>query len=298
MFKNKGNYPYPVLFETPVDFKTSKIVAKYSYKSYKDGHGIKVKCEINNAYIKQLIKDKVVCYALQIESPNAFFRQMYEFYDENSIEIKLSNMEVIDTLDIGFALLAKKDIESYYCEDFLDIYKDIKMIVHKNELIGVCTNVKIPIISKQEVLKEVTTIFNLEENDEAKHISYNTNRNRITVTLPKDIGTFYKKSKGTQNQIVVLNSLILVPVLSSVLTDMSNATDDDGINGKLWYKTLYAKVKELAEKQGKETVELLDDAFNTAQILMKDMLVNAVRVFETYVDESYDYDMDGKGDED
>ena len=31
---------------------------------------------------------------------------------------------------------------------------------------------------------------------------------------------------------------------------------------------------------------------------MKDMLVNAVRVFESYVDESYDYDIDGKGDED
>ena len=52
------------------------------------------------------------------------------------------------------------------------------------------------------------------------------------------------------------------------------------------------------EANEQETTELLDDAFNTAQVLMKDMLVNAVRVFESYVDESYDDDMDGKGDED
>ena len=81
MFKNKGNYPYPILYETPVDFKTSKIVATYLHRTCKDGHVIKVNCEVNNEYIRKLIDDKKVCYALQIESPNAFFRQMYEFYD-------------------------------------------------------------------------------------------------------------------------------------------------------------------------------------------------------------------------
>lgn len=298
MFKNKGNYPYPVLYETPIDFKTSKIEAIYSHTVCKDGHIIKVECEINNEYIKNLIDDKKVCYALQIESPNAFFRKMYEFYDADNIEVKLSNMEVIDTLEIGFALLVKEEIKEYYCDDFLDVYKDIQMDIHKNELLGVCENVKIQIISKQEVLKEVTTIFNLEENDEAKRISYTTNRNRITVTLPMEIGEFYKKSKGNPQQILVLNSLILVPVLSGVLTDMVNACEDDGLSGKLWYKTLYSKVKELAIKQERQPEELLEDSFYTAQIIMRDILVNAIKTFESYVDESYDCNVEEIGDVD
>ena len=90
----------------------------------------------------------------------------------------------------------------------------------------------------------------------------------------------------------------MVPVLSSVLKDMVDASEDDGLSGKLWYKTLYSKVKELAEKQGKRPEELLEDSFDTAQIVMRDILVNAVKTFESYVDESYDCNDDEKGDVD
>ena len=295
MFKIKGNYPNPILLDTPIDFKTSKLQIRYLYKSQKNGHVIKIECDINNNEINELIKSKKVCYAIQIESPNAFFRKMYEFFDEKDIEIFLSNDEIVDYIEIGVALLAKEEIESYINSDFIDEYQGIDMKVAKNGLIGVFPSVKQPIISKQEILKEVTTIFNIEENENAKEITYDTSRDRIRVTIPSDIGEYYKRCKGNNDRINILNSLIFVPVLSSVLADMSIENEDDSFSSKLWYKSLYVKIEELSKKNNKSIEELLENSFETAQHLMHDLLINSVRTFKILIDEIED---EYKGDED
>ena len=98
MFKVRGNYPYPILLENAIDYKNSIIKARYLYQGLKNGHNIKIKCEINNDEINKLIQDKKVCYAVQIESPNAMYRDMFEFYDKDEISITLKNDEVIDYL--------------------------------------------------------------------------------------------------------------------------------------------------------------------------------------------------------
>ena len=163
MFKVKGNYPYPILLENTIDYKNSIIKVRYLYQGLKNGHNIKIECEINNDEIKKLIQDKKVCYAVQIESPNAMYRDMFEFYDEDEISITLRNDEVIDYIDIGLALLVKEDIENYQNEDFVDAYKDIKMKISKNEVLAVCQSVRKIIILNDEILKEVHSIFNLQK---------------------------------------------------------------------------------------------------------------------------------------
>ena len=85
MFKIKGNYPYPILLEDCIDYKSSTIKARYLYQGLKNGHNIKIECVVNNLEIRKLIEDRKACYAVQIESPNAMYRNMFEFYDENLI---------------------------------------------------------------------------------------------------------------------------------------------------------------------------------------------------------------------
>ena len=148
--------------------------------------------------IKKLIEDRKACYAVQIESPNAMYRNMFEFYNGDDINITLGNDEVIDYIDIGIAILAKKDIENFESEDFVDAYKDIKMKINKNEILGVCQNVRKMIVLDEEVLKEVHSIFNLQKDSKIDHTTYDPNYDRILIRVPEEIGNYYLTSKGNK----------------------------------------------------------------------------------------------------
>ena len=110
-----------------------------------------------------------------------------------------------------------------------------------------------------------------------------------------DFEKIYKNVDKVKVELNILNSLIFVPVLSSVLADMSIENEDDSFSSKLWYKSLYVKIEELSKKNNKSIEELLENSFETAQHLMHDLLINSVRTFKILIDEIED---EYKGDED
>lgn len=274
MFKVKGNYPYPILLEDTVDYKNSNIKARYLYQGLKNGHNIKIECEINNEGIKRLIESKKVCYAIQIESPNAMYRNMFQFYDGDEVSIILRNDEVIDYIDIGLALLVKEDIENYINEDFVDIYKDINMKISKNEVIAVCQSVKKIITLNDDILKEVHSIFNLKKDSQINNITYDPNYDRILIRLPEHISDYYLKAKGNKERIIVLNSILLTPILTSIVNDMRDAEEE--FANRLWFKTLINKINELIKEKNITREEAFNSPYETAQALLKNISVESI----------------------
>lgn len=275
MFKIKGNYPYPILLEDKVDYKNSTIKARYLYQGLKNGHNIKIECDVQNEGIKKLISEKKACYAVQIESPNAMYRKMFEFYDNEDINITIGNDEVIDYIDIGIAILVKEEIENFYNEDFVDAYKDIKMKINKNEILGVCQNVRKFIILEDEVLKEVHSIFNLQKDENIKNILYDPNYDRILIRVPEDVGNYYLNSKEDKEKLKILNSILFTPILTSIVNDMNDAEDE--FADKLWFKTLTNKFKEIMKEEKLTKEELKNDPYMTAQLLLKNISVESIR---------------------
>ena len=278
MFKVKGNYPYPILLENTVDYKTSIIKVRYLYQGLKNGHNIKIECQINNDEIKKLIQERKVCYAVQIESPNAMYRNMFEFYDEDEINITLKNEDVIDYIDIGLALLVKEDIEDYYNEDFVDAYKGIKMKISKNEVLAVCQSVRKIIILNDEILKEVHSIFNLQKDSNISNIIYDPNYDRILIKVPEDIGNYYLNSKGNKEKIIVLNSIIFMPILTSVVNDMRDGEEE--FANRLWFKTLVNKINEIVKEKNITREEAYNNSYETAQLLLKNISVESIYEFK------------------
>lgn len=274
MFKVKGNYPYPILLENTIDYKNSIIKVRYLYQGLKNGHNIKIECEINNDEIKELIRHKKVCYAVQIESPNAMYRNMFEFYDKDEISITLRNDEVIDYIDIGLALLVKEDIENYQNEDFIDAYKGIKMNISKNEVLAVCKNVRKIIILNDEILKEVHSIFNLQKDSQIKNITYDPNYDRILIKVPEEIGNYYLISKGNKEKITILNSILFMPILTSIINDMKEVEEE--ISNRLWFKTLINKINEIIKEENMTREEIFNNPYETAQILLKNLSVESI----------------------
>jgi len=283
MFKVKGNYPYPILLENTIDYKNSIIKARYLYQGIKNGHNIKIECQINNEQIKKLIKDKKICYAVQIESPNAMYRNMFEFYDEDEISITLKNDEVIDYIDIGLALLVKEDIDDYQNEDFVDAYKDIKMKVSKNEVLAVCQSVRKIIILNDEILKEVHSIFNLQKDSKINSITYDPNYDRILIRVPEEIGNYYLTSKGNKEKIVVLNSILFMPILTSVINDMKDAEEE--FSNRLWFKTLTKRINEIEKEEKMTREEAFNNPYETAQVILKNISVESINEFKKLLEE-------------
>ena len=282
MFKIKGNYPYPVLLEDNIDYKNSTIKARYLYQGLKNGHNIKIECVVNNMEIKKLIEDRKACYAVQIESPNAMYRNMFEFYNGDDINITLGNDEVIDYIDIGIAILAKKDIENFESEDFVDAYKDIKMKINKNEILGVCQNVRKMIVLDEEVLKEVHSIFNLKKKKKIDHTTYDPNYDRILIRVPEEIGNYYLTSKGNKEKITVLNSILFMPVLTSVINDTNDVEEE--FSDRLWFKTLNNKINEIIKEKHMTKEEIFENPYETAQILLKNITVESINEFKKLLD--------------
>ena len=274
MFKTKGNYPYPILLEDTIDYKTSKISARYLYRSSKNSHNIKIECEINNEEIKKLIEDKKACYAVQVESPNAMYRKMFEFYNNDEISITIENDEVIDYLDIGIAIIAKENIENYQNEDFVDAYNNIKMKVSKNEVLAVCQNVRQIITLNDEILKEVHSIFNLKKDDNINYVTYDPNYDRILITVPKEIGDFYLKCKGMKDIITILNSILFTPVLTSIINDMNEAEEE--FSSRLWFKTLNNKINEIIKEEQVTREMIYDNPYEYAQKLLKNVTIESI----------------------
>lgn len=282
MFKVKGNYPYPILLENTIDYKNSIIKVRYLYQGLKNGHNIKIECEINNDEIKKLIQDKKVCYAVQIESPNAMYRDMFEFYDEDEISITLRNDEVIDYIDIGLALLVKEDIENYQNEDFVDAYKDIKMKISKNEVLAVCQSVRKIIILNDEILKEVHSIFNLQKDSQINNITYDPNYDRILIKVPEEIGNYYLTSKGNKEKIIVLNSILFMPILTSIVNDMKDAEEE--FANRLWFKTLINKINGIVKEENITREEAFNNPYETAQALLKNISVESINEFKNLLE--------------
>ena len=278
MFKIKGNYPYPILLENTIDYKNSTIKARYLYKGLKNAHSIKIECEINNQGIQQLIAEKKACYCVQIESPNAMYRNMFEFYDKDEINILLANDEVIDYIDIGLAILVKEDIDNFENEDFVEAYNGIKMKISKNEILGVCQNVRKLIVLNDETLKEVHSIFNLQKNMEINYITYDPNHDRILIQVPEDIGNYYLTSKGKKENITVLNSILFMPVLTSVINDMKEGEDE--FASRPWFKTLIIKMTEIVKEKQMTREELFENPYETAQMLLKNISVESINEFK------------------
>lgn len=283
MFKVKGNYPYPILLENTIDYKNSIIKARYLYQGIKNTHNIKIECQINNEQIKKLIQDKKVCYAVQIESPNAMYRNMFEFYDEDEISITLKNDEVIDYIDIGLALLVKEDIDDYQNEDFVDTYKGIKMKVSKNEVLAVCQSVRKIIILNDEVLKEVHSIFNLQKDMHINKITYDPNYDRILIKVPEEVGNYYLTAKGNKEKIVILNSILFMPILTSIVNDMKDAEEE--FASRLWFKTLTNKINEIVKEENITREEAFNNPYETAQVLLKNISVESINELKKLLEE-------------
>lgn len=283
MFKVKGNYPYPILLEEPNDYKTSYISVRYLYQALKDAHKIKIECQINNNKILDLIENKKVSYAIQIECPNAMYRKMFEFYDKDEMIITIPNDEVIDFIDIGLALLVKEEIENFENEDFIDAYKGIKMNINKNEILGVCQNVRQMIISNNEIFKDVHSIFKIKKEKDAEHITYDPHHNRILIRIPEKIGFYYLSCKEFKQRIDVLNAIIIMPVLTNIITDMKE--DESELSGYKWFKTLTKKINEIMKEQKLTKEEMFNNQVLTAQLIMKNISVKSIEEFKEIIEE-------------
>lgn len=276
MFKNKGNYPYPILTDSKTDYKNSVFNVSYRYKVCKDEHKIRIICDVNNEEILQLINEGKASYAVQLMCTNTFLREMRKFSYNEPIDISLKNTQIIDKLEVGVAIIANEDIKNFKSNDFIDIYEGMQIDFNKNEPIAVAQPVKIDIINDDEIFNEVHSIFNIVVDEAIKSAEYDAYSDRLTVKLPSEIAGFYMNSKKTE-RITVLNSLIFVPVLVDVISQ--DLINDIQFDSYAWSKTLKNKIKKMPKEMEVTVENAAENAMKVTQYLMKNLTMEAIYEF-------------------
>ena len=291
MFKNKGNYPYPILTDSKNDYKNSTFNVAYKYKVCKNEHRIRIVCNVNNKEIQSLINSGKASYAVQLECTNTFLREMRKFNYNEAIDISLKNTEVIDRLDVGIAIIANEDIMNFKSEDLIDVYQSMQISFKKNEPIAVAPPVRIDIVNDEEIFNEVHSIFNIVVDEHANKISYDPHGDRIRVGLPSEIAGFYMNSKKTE-RIPILNSLIFTPVLVDLISqDSINFNEFETYS---WCKTLKIKISKLPKDMNVNLENACENALEVTQVLMKNLLIDSIygykKIFETFDDKGDELD--------
>ena len=157
------------------------------------------------------------------------------------------------------------------------------MKISKNEVLAVCQSVRKIIILNDEILKEVHSIFNLQKDSQINNITYDPNYDRILIKVPEEIGNYYLTSKGNKEKIIVLNSILFMPILTSIVNDMKDVEEE--FANRLWFKTLINKINGIVKEENITREEVFNNPYETAQALLKNISVESINEFKNLLED-------------
>ena len=137
MLNSSIKYPYPLLRETPEDFRTSIFTGNLEVLREDQGFRVVPRFTTNNEQINSLIQANIFSYAVQIQCRSTYFRDVEYIKDNNSFFI--FGGQVHELVELCPCIIAMQDLEGYSCEDFVPAFKESPVNIYKNDVVGMNT---------------------------------------------------------------------------------------------------------------------------------------------------------------
>lgn len=255
MLKSKLNYPYPMLRTESLDYKKSIISSKIEKRTTENSHILNVEITTNNEYINDLLSKGVAKKGILVKSNAVWYRKFFELNDKE--EIILDAKDVYGNVDLLPCIVANERIDDFFSDDFTDAFKHVRITIEKGELIGVGKESNFDAILDSDIFKNTSSIFEFISTDQNVS-SYDLEQDKIVIYIPKEIHQSYLSvANSTASPKSVLNSILVFPVLVSVLFDMKeiDEVDDEFLKSKKWYITI---IKTIEIKKQNNCIQGLD----------------------------------------
>lgn len=248
MLKSNLSYPYPMLRHESIDYRTSVINSSVSIETTNESYKLNVEITTNNKNINDLLDKGIAKKGILIKSNAVWFRKFYYLSNE---EIVINSKDIYGKVELLPCIVATKQIDDFFSDDFEEEYKYSKISIKPGEFLGIGEEYCFDALLDSDIFKNTSSIFEMVSVDEGK-VSYDLNYDKIVIQIPKDMHQNYLSvANSKESPKSILNSIIVFPVLVSVLYDIkemnSNEEDEEFIDKK-WYKTIM-KTIEIKKKE-------------------------------------------------
>ena len=276
MLKSNLCYPYPMLRSEPIDYRTSIINSKIDIETNEKSYKLKIEISTNNKDINNLLEKGHIKKGILVKSNTVWFRKFY--YLSNNSEIVIDSKDVYGRVELLPCIVATQRIENFFSDDFEDEYKYSNINIECGEFIALGDEYCFDALLESDIFKNTSSIFEMIPTDE-NNVSYDINGHKIVIYIPKNMHQNYLNvANSIASPKSILNSIIVFPVLVSVLFDIMTASEDEYLERK-WYitimKTIESKKKNNGIVQGLDNVGNIENPLLVAQSLTNGLTLSS-----------------------
>ena len=217
-------FPYPTI--NNIGLRNCFKETTYSFKcnDYSDGQNYVLEnacVEINNENIKRSINEGYLGIGLIIECSATVYRKMFEVSIEpRTINIPIGDLR--DKVEVSCYIYAKKDIDNFMDNDFLEDYMGYSFKLDKNDIIAIDDGYTTSIDYDESVDKKVSSIFQIIRDKSAKDMIIEKKFKKIVVSLPDQEFSYYDILRKNDNFQNIIFAMIAIPALTYCLKDLQD----------------------------------------------------------------------------
>lgn len=264
------NYPYPVLREYEEDYQNTIFEGNLAVRLDTDGYLVHPAFDINNEGIKELIQEEILTYALEVQCASTWFRRLYPIKD-NTI-IKIDAQTIHERVELIPCIIASKSLEAFSNSDFAEEYKGMTFDIKAGDVLGIGGKRVFDALYQNDIIKNGSSIVNIEGSKTAKEIVCNYSGSVIKITLPEAQYNNYINCGYNRSKYKMLNAILIIPVLVEAIgiiqMDENDPEHTSGFESCAWYKTIVANLKRYAENDEIKYTKLLEKPFSSAELLL------------------------------
>lgn len=281
MLNSTMNYPYPVLRNKPIDYKASTFSTEIKKTDKANGYILDVDYKANNQPIKELLEQRKVAYALQLQCISTWYRRL-EVSDTEKQTIFIPSNLVHERVDMCPCIIALEDIKDFKNDDFVEEFQNISFSLNKGEVVAIGERKKFDAVYKTDIIKKGDPIVHFFNDDTISVMYCEFEYDTIFIHLPKKQFERYNgMGMNEQWKIPMLNAVYVVPAVVQGIIEIYQNECNNG-DGTLehcsWYKTLKFFIQKAAKNDDLEYKKMLREPIKTAQILLNDNAAQAIEI--------------------
>ena len=302
-------FPYPIVNKNKdlsdyldnIDYKISflsddiKCLENSNSLLLKDIH-----ISLNDTNLIEYINAGDLKSILIVESPESVFRKQYAISTApKDIKLPLNNLS--GKVTISSYLYATKDIDVYKSQNFIDEISRYKFSLRAYEIVGIDDGFTIDIKHDDMSDNPSESIFEIIPDSQVKFQRYQADEgdSKIYIHLPKNQYNLYYQTKGSRYFENIYMSLIVIPTLVDVFnflqSKLAEYTDIiDLIESYPWFKSVALAFNRERNKELDLDVFRNINALELAQIIFRNVSMNAIEDAASMILDSTEGDIDGE----
>jgi hypothetical protein len=280
------SYPHPVLSYFGDDIVDSAFQPMIRVKPSKTSYTFDVAFKTSNKDLVAALSKKSAQNAVHVECATTRYRNLFSSSHEKfSFEIPQDKLD--GRVDLCSFILSSQDSSEYRIVGVHKDYTELNFSIQKADTLAVGPDSSFIAEKKTDPLRKIPSIFLITQNDsvDAAAIDINLSGAKIVVALSKAAHEGYRILSKSQPMHAVLCSIVIIPVLVSILETLkhaaSSADDSSSLESRRWYTVLAKRLKTFGVEVT-DAASFKDSSLVIAQRLVGDPLAISISALQGY----------------